>query len=76
MALEIDPTRTRGRGPLRALFCRRNLVGAAAAGVASAGLGLGLLPAAGVGLVARWGWAHAEQKVPFTSRLHVILVSE
>lgn len=71
----LDVERTRRRGPLRALFTRRNGVGFVVGGVTGIGLNLGLVPAVASFFVSRWAYGHAEQKVPFTSRVHIILVS-
>jgi hypothetical protein len=39
-----------------------------------AGLRLGPLAAVAGFIVGRWAYGHAEQRVPFTSRVHIILV--
>lgn len=74
--IALDATASRRRGPLRALLSRRNVIALLAGGAAKVALpGLGLLPLAALGLAARWAYGHAEQKVPFTNRMHIILVS-
>lgn len=74
--IALDATASRRRGPLRALLSRRNVIALLAGGAAKVALpGLGLLPLAALSLAARWAYGHAEQKVPFTNRMHIILVS-
>ncbi|KAI8469118.1 MAG: hypothetical protein J3K34DRAFT_288948 [Monoraphidium minutum] len=72
--VKLDVEHTRRKGPLRVLFSRRNIVGILIGGAAGAALRMGPLPAVAGFIVGRWAWGHAEQKVPFTSRLHVILL--
>lgn len=77
-AQERELAAPKRRGLLASLLTRRNAVGLVVGAAARAllpGLGPGgLLPAAAVGLAGRWAYCRAEQRVPFTSRLHIILV--
>jgi hypothetical protein len=73
----LDVHKTRRPGLLRRLLSRRNVCGAAVAVAARlAAPGIGLLPAIAAGLVGRFLYAHTEQRVPFTSRVHIILVRD
>jgi len=72
---QLDVERTPRRGLLRRLFRRRNVIGLLVGVAAKAAAPrLGLLPAIAVGVVARFLYVHTEQTVPFTSRVHIILV--
>ncbi|KIZ05322.1 peptidase M48, Ste24p [Monoraphidium neglectum] len=62
------------RNPLRTLFSRRNIVGCLVGAATGAGLRLGPLAAVAGFIVGRWAYGHAEQRVPFTSRVHIILL--
>ena len=70
--LDLSPRR---KGLLRRLFSRRNVVGAVLGAGGAVGLGLRFFPAGVIGFFAfRYLYSKAEQQVPFTNRVHVILM--